>query len=807
MNKLFVSTLSIATLAIFIAIVPILFLFQEGTTLVWTILIPLLPLGLLIIGFSRWRDICPLAYISKLSQNLNLFNKRKVPLWFENNFWLFQYAFLFVALVLRLIILNADNQLLGYFFLLVVFGAFFINLFYTGKSWCNFFCPVGAVEKIYILSNAKNYMINSACSTCTACKKNCPDIDLESNYWKETQEKQKRFVFYSFAGMVFGFYFYFYLQSGSFDYYFSGIWAKEQLTPLSSGFFFAPAIPTFIAAPLTLAFFTLLSYLFFHALEKYLWGKRVFKNINRETNDHRVKTIASFVAFNIFYIFAGAPSYQHYPLSYAIFYFFVVFISSLIFYKEIFREEAYFIQERFALKLIKRWKSTKAIPSNLKEIYYTYMNENKSQKERLKSYKNSIIDLMQDGILNEGSMKVLERLREQIGISSRDHANIMQIIKMNNKELFDETIDKSAEKRYQMKSYQKVIESAINEHREVDTSYLKSLQKQFCISDTLHKEIMENILNSNKKINADIMNLLEYIHELIQLRNSITLDGTREINFLLYSIKNEFKYASKRLFSILFTLYKDNKKTLKILLNMAKGKEVDPSFEMSHESLSFLHERIREKMFAIHKDFYPLESEQRENTNTQIIKTLLYHDSIQIAVAALLSTKFNTQEYLTEEILEHFCNTNDIEIQSLLYKLKYKTENITTYERMMYLNNIPLFNNLKFNDLHALGICTTVVRFKSGEYIIKQGELGKTLYVLVSGAAVVEIDAKEVAKVGHREYFGEIALLGDTKRTASVKVTQATTALTITKKDFKHFLQNNPKVSIKVMKEIIKKLT
>ena len=158
-------------MVIFIAMVPILFYFDFGTSLVWTVLIPLLPLALLIIGFSRWRDICPLAMISKISQRINFISKRKVPEWFETNFWAYQYFLLFIALALRLTTLNYHGEYLGFFFILVILIAFISNLVYTGKSWCNFFCPVGVVEKIYTLSNAKNHTNNSACGSCTACKK------------------------------------------------------------------------------------------------------------------------------------------------------------------------------------------------------------------------------------------------------------------------------------------------------------------------------------------------------------------------------------------------------------------------------------------------------------------------------------------------------------------------------------------------------------------------------------------------------------------------------------------------------------
>ena len=532
MNKLFVNTLRIIAMVIFIAIVPILFFSLHGTTLVWTILIPIIPVALLIIGFSRWRDICPLALISKITQNTQLIQKRKVPLWFENNFWFFQYFTLFIALSLRLTTLNYNSTYLGLFFIIVVVLALLINLFFTGKSWCNFFCPVGVVEKIYAISNAKNYDHNSACGTCTACKRNCPDIDLESNYWKEGIDTQKGFVFYSFGGMVLGFYLYFYLQSGSLSYYFSGEWTHDPINMLSDGFFFAPSIPVIIAAPLTLTFFSLLSYYIFKTLEQFLWSRHIFKNENHETVAHRVKVLASFVTFNIFYIFAGAPSYQHYPIAYAIFYFFVVAISSIKFYKEIFRKEDYFIQERFALKILKKWDSSKSLPTNLKEIYYTYMNENKSKKERLDMYKSSITELMQEGILNERSMKILEKLREQIGISSRDHERIISQIKLKNSSLFDNNIEHSAETEYQENSYKRVIENALKDHIEIENEYLKSLQKQFCISDEVHQKIMDSIINTNDKIHQDILDLLMLMHELLILQNSIYEDKTREVYFL-----------------------------------------------------------------------------------------------------------------------------------------------------------------------------------------------------------------------------------------------------------------------------------
>ena len=184
MNEYSLNTLKIIAIVVFLSLVPILFLFSDSTSVVWTIVIPIVPIFLLIIAYSNWRKICPLAFLASLSQNLTWIEKRKVPQWFEENFYYFQYFLLFIAFNARLVILNFDNFYLGVFFIAVVIISFLINLVFTGKSWCNFFCPVGVVEKIYCLSNSGNYNNNSACSTCSACKKNCPDIDVESSYWK-----------------------------------------------------------------------------------------------------------------------------------------------------------------------------------------------------------------------------------------------------------------------------------------------------------------------------------------------------------------------------------------------------------------------------------------------------------------------------------------------------------------------------------------------------------------------------------------------------------------------------------------------
>lgn len=134
MNKYLSYTLEAIALIVFVSLIPMLFLVEDSTSIVWTVIIPILPILFITIGYSNWRNICPLAFFSKISQKLTWIEKRKVPEWFEENFYFFQYSLLFISFSSRLILLNFDNFYLGLFLILIILSAFAINLVYTGKK-------------------------------------------------------------------------------------------------------------------------------------------------------------------------------------------------------------------------------------------------------------------------------------------------------------------------------------------------------------------------------------------------------------------------------------------------------------------------------------------------------------------------------------------------------------------------------------------------------------------------------------------------------------------------------------------------
>src|SRR5664279_94851 len=140
----------------YLCIVAVCFLTPIGPRLFWTILLPLLPISIVIMGFYAWRRICPLAYWGAIGVRLKPKGStvRRVPDWMERWFYLVAGGFLMIMLVVRLLVFNGDGAWLG--FVLLIFGvlAAATNFTFSGKTWCNFICPVGLVERIYTEPNS-----------------------------------------------------------------------------------------------------------------------------------------------------------------------------------------------------------------------------------------------------------------------------------------------------------------------------------------------------------------------------------------------------------------------------------------------------------------------------------------------------------------------------------------------------------------------------------------------------------------------------------------------------------------------------
>jgi len=135
----------------------------------------------------------------------------------------------------------------------------------------------------------------------------------------------------------------------------------------------------------------------------------------------------------------------------------------------------------------------------------------------------------------------------------------------------------------------------------------------------------------------------------------------------------------------------------------------------------------------------------------------------------------------------------------------------TLTEEVEMLRKIPLFASIDPGKLKLLAFASDRKVYEDKQDLFKQGEPGDAAYVIVEGAAdvVVETDAGEVvvAQLGSNEFIGEISILCDVPRTATVRASGDLKTLKVKKEHFLGLISQVPELGIEVMRELASRLS
>ncbi|MGF7163100.1 CRP-like cAMP-binding protein [Rhodoligotrophos appendicifer] len=100
--------------------------------------------------------------------------------------------------------------------------------------------------------------------------------------------------------------------------------------------------------------------------------------------------------------------------------------------------------------------------------------------------------------------------------------------------------------------------------------------------------------------------------------------------------------------------------------------------------------------------------------------------------------------------------------------------------------------------------------FEPGQELFHQGDTGDAAYVIISGSAEVLVDTPEgmipVAKIGENDFVGEIAILCDVPRTATIRAAERVETLKIMKDHFLRMLGEFPEMAVEIMRELAYRL-
>ena len=126
--------------------------------------------------------------------------------------------------------------------------------------------------------------------------------------------------------------------------------------------------------------------------------------------------------------------------------------------------------------------------------------------------------------------------------------------------------------------------------------------------------------------------------------------------------------------------------------------------------------------------------------------------------------------------------------------------------KVQALKRAPLFQDLSRKELVELARVTEDMEVPPGNVLCKEGETGQEFFVIVEGETDVTSKGTSVASRGGGDFVGEIALLEDTKRTATVTAKTALRVFVLTRQDFRRLVDENPSVERKVMHALARRV-
>jgi hypothetical protein len=593
-----------------------------GTTVFWAIVVPSAIFILLIFGHELWRRICPLSFLSQIPRALGWqrqiqrvnaktgkvrleLAKVNADSWLGRNYLYVQLGWLYLGLCARILFINSDRLALALWLLFTIATAIAVGYLYGGKSWCQYFCPMAPVQTIYAepggLFASKAHLgdqqiTQSMCRTvtvepgappkeqsaCVACQNPCIDIDSERVYWNSLTQPRQRLVYYGYVGLVVGYFCYYYLYAGNWDYYFSGAWAHQEnqlQTLMNPGFYLFNQpipIPKILAVPLTLGGFSALGYGLGRSLERYCHTRRYRHPLSPELIQHRIYTVLTFAVFHFFFIFGGRPLILLMPLPVQFLYEAVlVGLSTLWCYHTWNRSPDRYSRESLASRLRRQLERLQVDVATLlegrslanlttDEVYVlAKVLPGFNQAKRHQAYKGVLREALEEGYVNTASsLEVLQQMRTELAISDDEHRQVLDELGVEDPALLDPSRQRSRENLVRVTGYRRALERLVSlqqrqlsspttsldaappparsleELLQTNSAALQTLRKDYSITVQEELDLLDT-LNPDAQVQRRIDFLLNQLADLITRHRALNqprLHAQAAANLLCHAI-------------------------------------------------------------------------------------------------------------------------------------------------------------------------------------------------------------------------------------------------------------------------------
>ena len=855
-----------------------------GTTIFWGAIVPAAIFILLVFGHELWRRICPLSFLSQIPRALGWQRQFKrenkktgkvryelakvnADSWLGRNYPYVQFGWLFVGLCGRILFFNADRFVLAGWMLFTIAAAIAVGYFYGGKSWCQYFCPMAPVQSIYSepggLLSSKAHMstqsiTQSMCRTvqpdgqeqsaCVACQNPCIDIDAERTYWNSLNKPETTLLRYGYVGLVIGYFSYYYLYAGNWNYYFSGAWLRQtdQLASLFSPglYLFGQAIniPKLVAVPLVLGGCAVIGYGVGQWIEKRAksYSRRHHTKLTSETIRHRIFTLCTFGIFNFFFVFGGRPLVQLLPWSVQYIYDLgLVSLSTLWLYKTWRRSSDFYARENLASRFRKQLEKLQLNVSqflegrvlsdlNTHEVYVlAKVLPGFTREKRHQAYKEVVREALEEGYVNySSSLEILQQMRRELSITDDEHRIVLDELGIEDPELLNPNRQRSLENQIRLSGYRKSLErlmllqskqpdlQTFEQLSAQDSAAIRSLRREYSITSQEEEWILSGFVantGSVKKAEFLLAQLPELIDGYRALNQPILQEHQAVLTLLRENLKHKKELIVRSILETLTILQNDPATpTLAQFLQQASPavliellEQEDWSDRLPPEILQFLTQpgstpvtcSLEASSAEILGHLEALVQEQNPLIQAAALYMIAQLDTERAqAIARNQNHEFSPQ--LVQETAER------------LLSLPTPNPSLTefpTLEKLVYLFNSDFFHRMQSETLIALAHRAEVRTYSSGEVITEAGDTCRELLLLLEGNANIHYQNQTGAQI-HVEQLhpgqtlDELEVLAhSTSENTIIADSEKTRILAISVDAFDDLLDNDPDFARRVL--------
>lgn len=796
-----------------------------GTTLFWGMIVPASIFILLVFGHELWRRICPLSFLSQIPRALGWqrqfkrenqetgkvrYELAKVnpDSWLGKHYLYVQFGWLFAGLCGRILFFDADRRVLAAWLLLTIAAAILVGYLYGGKSWCQYFCPMAPVQSIYsepggLLSSkahmSEQVITQSMCRTvlpdgkeqsaCVACQSPCIDIDSERTYWDGLNKPQTSFSRYGYVGLVTGYFVYYYLYSGNWNYYFSGAWLRQSnqlATLLSPGLYLfgqAINIPKLVAVPLVLGGFTAIGYGLGRSIENRAksYSRQHQLNLTNDTIRHRVFSLCTFAVFNFFFIFGGGSLISLLPLSVQYLYdVCLVLLSTLWLRKTWQRSPDLYSRENLASRFRKQLEKLQLNVSeflegrslndlNIHEVYVlAKVLPGFTRKKRHQAYKGVVREALEEGYVNySSSLEVLQQMRQELGITNDEHLDILEELGIEDPELLNPNRQRSLEDQIRLSGYQKSLERLMTlQKKQIQNSPelwslqysngIRSLRRKYSITAQEEDWILNGALTTGSSIQkAD--SLLARFPDLIAACRALNQPLWRDHQAVLILLRENLHHKKellvRRVLETLAELQTDHHASA-----LAKSlRQCSPTILVELLDRETWRDRLPPDIIQIltQAEDTPiacfLESSPQEILTH--LEVLLQDQNPLVQAAALYGiAQLDTDRSHTIARDLHLESTPDLVRETAEQLLSSPTSHPTltefpTLEKLVYLFNSDFFHRMQSETLIALAHRAEVRTYSIGAIITESDDTCRELLLLIQGDAQIHYQLADEVQV------------------------------------------------------------